>query len=46
MQSRPVIREYYQAQSKDGLVHEISHLNTALIYWKPAKANSPERAAL
>lgn len=33
-ESRPVLKQYFESSAEDGLVHDISHLNTALIYWK------------
>lgn len=34
-QSRPILREYFNEKADAGYVHDISHLNTALICWKP-----------
>jgi len=33
--SHPILWKYFNEKAIDGYAHEISHLNTALIYWKP-----------
>ena len=33
--SQPVLRQYFESRATDGLVHEESQLNTALICWRP-----------
>lgn len=34
-ESRPVLQAYFDSRAADGLVHDESHLNTALICWHP-----------
>ncbi|MDR0648366.1 MAG: class I SAM-dependent methyltransferase [Synergistaceae bacterium] len=34
-QSRPVLKAYFERKADNGLVHDESHLNTALICWRP-----------
>ena len=37
-QSRPILLRYFEEQAKNGLVHDESHLNTAIICWRPSEA--------
>jgi len=38
--SRPVLRQYFESRAHDGLVHDESHLNTALICWNAHRGQS------
>jgi len=38
-QSRPVLHEYFNERAENGLVYDETHLNTALICWRPPKGN-------
>lgn len=33
--SRPILQKYFNEKATEGYIHDISHLNTALICWKP-----------
>jgi hypothetical protein len=32
--SLPVLRRYFEENSKDGLVSDVSHINTAMLFWR------------
>jgi hypothetical protein len=33
--SHPLLEAYFESKAIDGLVHDVTHLNTALICWRP-----------